>query len=87
MTVGKPEPVNEGLVAAIEAEQTNVAATTAQEQANQRIQKELEVERALVDLYGPQGALLREAIKSGKVQQFIVDPTGRTTPSQPQPQR
>ena len=87
MTVGKPEPVNEGLVAAIEAEQTNVAATTAQEQANQRIVKELEVERTLVELYGAQGALLREAIKSGKVQQFIIDPSGRTTPAPPQQQR
>lgn len=87
MTVGKPEPVNEGLVAAIEREQTNVAATSAQEQENARINKELEVERILVELYGPQGALLREAIKSGKVQQFIIDPTGRTTPAQPQQQR
>lgn len=85
MTVGKPEPVNEGLVAAIEKEQTNVAATSAQEQENARINKELEVERILVELYGPQGALLREAIKSGKVQQFIIDPTGRQATTSPSP--
>lgn len=82
MTVGKPEPVNEGLVAAVEQEQTNAAATAAQEQANQRITKELEAERELVELYGPQGALLREAIRSGKVQTFIIDETGRSTVSQ-----
>jgi hypothetical protein len=76
-TVGKPEPVNEEIVAAIEAEQTAVAQTLAQEQTNARISKELEVERELVKLYGPDGALLREAIKSGKVSNFIVDSTGR----------
>lgn len=84
-TVGKPEPANADIVAAIESEQTAAARTVAQEQENARITKELEVERELVLLYGPQGALLREAIKSGKVAQFIVDPTGRTTPAQPRP--
>ena len=83
MTVGKPEPVNEGLVAAIEAEQTNVAATQAQEQKNAQIRAELEAEKELVALYGPQGALLREAIRSGKVQTFIVDPNDLATVNTP----
>ena len=81
MTVGKPEPVNEGLVAAIEAEQTNVAATLAQAQKNAQIAEELKAERTLVELYGAQGALLREAIRGGKVSQFIIDNSGRSTTS------
>jgi hypothetical protein len=85
MTVGKPSPANEGLVAALEQEQTNVAATSAQEQENARIAKELEIERILVELYGPQGALLREAIRSGKVSQFIIDNTGRSATTGVQP--
>lgn len=84
-TVGKPEPTNKQIVEAIEAEQTARAQTVAQEQENQRISKEIEVERILVELYGSSGALLREAIKSGKVSQFIIDPTGRTTPQQTPP--
>lgn len=85
MTVGKPEPVNEGLVAAIEAEQTNVAATQAQEQKNAQIRAELDAEKELVALYGSQGALLREAIRSGKVQTFIVDPNDLATVNVPAP--
>lgn len=78
-TVGKPEPVNPAIVEAIEAEQTNVARTLAQEQENARINKELEIERQIIAMYGPDGALLREAIKSGKVSQFIIDNAGRST--------
>jgi hypothetical protein len=85
MTVGKPEPVNEALVAAIEAEQTNVAATQAQEQKNAQTRAELDAERELVALYGAQGALLREAIRSGKVQTFIVDPNDLATVNAPVP--
>lgn len=78
-TVGKPTPASTAIVNAIEAEQTAVARTTAQQQENARIAKELESERTLVELYGPEGALLRQAIKSGKVTQIIVDSTGRIT--------
>lgn len=85
MTVGKPFPTREDIIAAIESEQTAAAKTIAQEQENQRIAKELESERTLVELYGPQGALLREAIKGGKVQQFIIDQTGRNSANAPQP--
>lgn len=73
MTVGKPEPPD-AVKEALQAEQTNAAAVVAQTTANLRVEEELKVERELVALYGPQGALLREAIKSGKVQTFIVDP-------------
>lgn len=71
-TIGTPVPVNEAIVQAVEAEQTAVAETVAQEQRNARTAKELEIERALVELYGPQGALLREAIESGQVQIMVV---------------
>ena len=87
MTVGKPAPVNEGLVAAIEAEQTNVAATQAQEQKNAQIRAEIDAEKELVALYGAQGALLREAIRSGKVQTFIVDPNDLATVNTPSQQQ
>lgn len=79
LTVGKPSPINAEIVAAIEAEQTARAETIAQEQKNAKIRAELEAERELVALYGPQGALLREAIRSGKVTQIIVDSTGRVS--------
>lgn len=78
MTVGKPNPADPEVVKAIEAEQKNAANVVAQETENQRRLKELEAEQKIVDLYGPQGALLREAIRSGKVSQFIIDNTGRS---------
>lgn len=74
-TVGKPYPVNEGIITAVEDEQKAGAETIAQEQRNERIRKELEAERELVELYGPNGALLRDAIRSGKIQ-FMVVPSG-----------
>jgi hypothetical protein len=82
-TVGKPEPANKAIIEAIEAEQTNAAKLQAQEIENQRTAKELEAERTLVALYGPEGALLREAIRSGKVQQIIVDGSGRLSVQAP----
>lgn len=83
-TVGKPYPINGDIVNAIESEQTAAAATTAQEQKNAQIRAKLEVERELVALYGPSGALLREAINSGKVT-FMVIPTDAGPVSIPVP--
>lgn len=53
-TVGKPEPVDPGLVAAIEAEQTNQANVDAQRAENLRIEEELESKRSEIELYGPE---------------------------------
>lgn len=85
-TVGKPEPVNGDIVKAIEAEQTAVAATIAQQQENARIAAQLQAEKEIVALYGQQGAVerernavLREAINSGKVTSIIIDNSGRST--------
>jgi hypothetical protein len=78
-TVGKPQPVNGDIVNAVEAQQTSKAREEAQAAENRRIQAQLQAEREIVALYGPQGALLREAIASGKVSQFIIDETGRST--------
>lgn len=85
-TVGKPEPANVDIVAAIESEQTAVTRTVAQEQENLRVDAALKAEREVVALYGPEAAVerernavLREAIASGKVTQIIIDNSGRST--------
>ena len=78
-TVSKPVPTNPTIIESVEAEQRAKADTLAQEQENQRIAKELEAERTLVELYGSDGALLREAIRNGQVQIMVV-PEGGGTP-------
>lgn len=82
-TVGKPEPVNPDIIDAVEGQQTAQAREQAQAAENRRINAQLQAEREVVALYGPQGALLREAIQSGKVSQFIIDETGRSTTTPP----
>lgn len=89
-TVGKPEPANPDIVAAIESEQTSATRTIAQEQENLRVDAQLRAEREIVALYGPEGAIerernqvLREAIASGKVSQIIVDNSGRAVAQKP----
>ena len=75
-TVGKPTPVNGAILDAVEAEQTSVSREQAAGAENRRIQAELEGKRAQVALYGQQGAVLLEALASGKVQQIIVTTDG-----------
>ncbi|HEX7165903.1 MAG TPA: SPFH domain-containing protein [Acidimicrobiales bacterium] len=89
-TVGKPEPANQEIIRAIEAEQTAAAATVAQAQENARIAAQVEGERQVVAIYGAEGAIerernavLRSAIESGKVTQIIIDSSGRATVPQP----
>ncbi len=82
-TVGKPQPVNGDIINAVESQQTAQAREQAQAAENRRIEAQLESERKIVALYGAQGALLREAIQSGKVSQFIIDETGRATAPAP----
>ena len=82
-TVGKPQPVNPDIINAVEGQQTAQAKEQAQAAENRRINAQLQAEREIVALYGPQGALLREAIQSGKVSQFIIDNTGRTATTPP----
>ncbi len=76
-TVGKPRPENGDIAAAIEAEQTAQARLDAQATENARIAAQVDGERKLVELYGPEYAVLLEAIRSGKVTQIIVDAAGR----------
>lgn len=71
-TVGKPEPVNTDIVAAIESRVEAEERTAAQAQENERIAAQVEGEQRLVDLYGAQGALLLKAIESGKVQIMVI---------------
>lgn len=77
-TVGKPRPENGDIVAAIEAEQTAKARLDAQATENNRIAAQVNGERELVALYGADNAVLLEAIRSGKVETFVVDPGGNT---------
>lgn len=78
-TVGKPYPINADIIGAIEAEQTAAANTIAQEQKNAQIRAELEVKRELVELYGPDGALLYEAIKNGQVKLMVIPDSGNVS--------
>jgi hypothetical protein len=81
-TVGKPRPENGDLAAAIESQQVAQARLDAQATENRRIAAQVDGERQLVGLYGPDNAVLLEAIRSGKVQTFVVDAAdGTTTPA------
>lgn len=82
-TVGKPNPVNGDIIAAIEAEQTAAANTIAQEQKNAQVRAELEVKKELVALYGPEGALLYEAIRNGQVKIMVVPEDGSVSVNAP----
>lgn len=75
-TVGKPEPVNDEIIKAVESEQKAAAESAAQEQKNAQIELEAKGKQQLVDLYGPQGALLYEAIQGGQVQIMVVPSDG-----------
>ena len=57
LSVGKPEPVNAGIVRAIEDEQISQTAVAAQRAENQRIDAEVDGARSMVDLYGREGAV------------------------------
>lgn len=77
-TVGKPRPENGDIVNAIEAQQTAQARLDAQATENARIAAQVDGERRLVELYGADMAVLLEAIRSGKVQTFVVDASNGT---------
>ncbi|WP_306370145.1 SPFH domain-containing protein [Nocardiopsis sp. CC223A] len=66
-----PEEVRNALTLAQEA----VEMTTAQEQENERVDKELEAIEALVEVLGPDGYILYQALKDGKVD-FLPIPYG-----------
>jgi hypothetical protein len=79
--VGKPRPEKPEILDAIEREQTERANLAAQATANARIAAEVEGERTRVALYGPDNAVLLEAIRSGKVGTFVVDDDNGRVPS------
>ncbi len=78
-TIGKPQLASTDLIAAIESEETAKRQTQAQSEKNATLQSKLEVDRTLIEMYGPQGALIAKAIDSGKVT-FYVLPDGSTVP-------
>lgn len=63
-TVGKPYPLNEGIVSAVESQQKAAANTGAQDQKNRLIEEEAKGKRTLVDLYGQDNAALIELCSS-----------------------
>lgn len=75
-TIGTPRPTNGDIIHAVEAEQTAAAAAVAQEQENARIEAQIRGEEAIVELYGPEGALLLKAIESGNVQFMVIPDSG-----------
>ncbi|SDR02047.1 SPFH domain-containing protein [Thermostaphylospora chromogena] len=78
LTIQKPEPP-ESLVNALAAEQAAKAENAAQAQRNAKIRTELESIRDLAKVLGPQGALLWQAIQSGKVEVIPVPQDGSIT--------
>lgn len=83
-TVGKPKLASEDLVLAIESEETAKRQTQAQSEKNATAQLKLDVDKQLIEMYGPDGALIAKAIESGKVT-FYVLPDGTAVPA-PSPQ-
>lgn len=85
-TVGKPYPLNQDIVAAVESEQTAAANTNSQEQKNAQIEAEIRGKQQIVNLYGPEGALLYEAIKNGQIQFMVLPSDGTVSVPVPQPE-
>ncbi|KUP95748.1 SPFH domain-containing protein [Thermobifida cellulosilytica] len=67
-----PEDVREALTRA----QTAIEETAAQEEENKRVEMELEAIEQLVDVLGPEGYILYEALKSGSVEVVPVPQGG-----------
>ncbi|WP_198659033.1 SPFH domain-containing protein [Nocardiopsis sp. FIRDI 009] len=74
-----PEEVRDALTAAQEA----VEQTRAQESENERIQTELEAIEALVDVLGPEGYILYQAMKNGDIDLFPVPAGGNVNITPP----
>ncbi|CAL9356496.1 hypothetical protein SUDANB121_00585 [Nocardiopsis dassonvillei] len=74
LTIQQPTPPEE-VRTALTLAQEAVEMTTAQEQENERVEKELEAIEALVEVLGPDGYILYQALKDGKVD-FVPIPYG-----------
>lgn len=83
MTVSKPSITNQAILDSLAALETARNQAAAQETANSQTRTALEVEAEIIEMYGVEGALLREAIKSGKVTSFIIAPDGSIQPAVP----
>ena len=67
-----PEDVRQALTRA----QTAIEETAAQEEENKRVEMELEAIKQLVDVLGPEGYILYEALKDGKIEVVPVPQGG-----------
>ena len=56
--------------------QTAIEETAAQEEENKRVEMELEAIKQLVDVLGPEGYILYEALKDGKIEVVPVPQGG-----------
>ncbi|MFL1382086.1 SPFH domain-containing protein [Nocardiopsis protaetiae] len=83
LTIQQPTPPEE-VRTALTLAQEAVEMTTAQEQENERVEKELEAIEALVEVLGPEGYILYQALKDGKVD-FIPIPYGSGVNVNPSP--
>lgn len=78
-TVGNPQ-LPEAIQKSIEGEIQARRDTAKQAEENRKTEVALKAEQQLVDLYGPQGALIYRALESGKIT-FWVLPDGTTVPA------
>lgn len=74
LTMQQPTPPQE-VRAALTAAQESVEKTTAQEAENARVEAELEAIEDLVDVLGPEGYILYQALKDGEID-FLPVPSG-----------
>lgn len=82
-TVGNPQ-LPEAIRTSIEGEIQARRDTAKQAEENRKTEKALEAEQKLVDLYGPQGALIYRALESGKISFWVLpDGTSMPAPSRP----
>jgi hypothetical protein len=74
MTIGKPAPVDDKVIAGLEAVEANRGQVDAQAQENARKDKELEAVSRQIDKLGPGNYVLLEGIRSGKISVMVVPP-------------
>ncbi|MDH2425132.1 SPFH domain-containing protein [Sphaerisporangium sp. TRM90804] len=75
LTIQKPEPPR-SLIDALAAEQAAKQQNLAQQQINTKVKTELESIKDLVEVLGPQGAILWKAVQDGRVQVVPVPQNG-----------
>lgn len=78
LTIQKPQPP-ESLISALAAEQAAKQQNLAQQQINAKVKTELESIKDLVNVLGPNGAILWKAVQDGKIEVIPVPQNGNIT--------